>query len=185
MPLVKVDVSQPLTSADTEVEWPEPGRATIAYLQYTSGSTRSPAGVMITHENVVRNARQVLTSFPGSTVVSWLPLFHDMGLVVNICMPVVGGFPSVLMDPVAVPGPPGALAAAYRRAPERVRGRAELRLRLLRRKVRPEAGRGTAARPGARAGQRRAGPSAAYAAGFAAAFAGTGCGRKNSVPRTA
>ncbi|HET9172308.1 MAG TPA: fatty acyl-AMP ligase, partial [Actinospica sp.] len=93
--------SQPLTSADTEVEWPEPEPGEIAYLQYTSGSTRTPAGVMITHENVVRNARQVLTCFPGSTVVSWLPLFHDMGLVVNICMPVVGGFPSVLMDPVA------------------------------------------------------------------------------------
>jgi long chain fatty acid CoA FadD26 len=100
-PLVKIDVSQPLTSADTDVEWPEPEPGEIAYLQYTSGSTRTPAGVMITHENVVRNARQVLTCFPGSTVVSWLPLFHDMGLVVNICMPVVGGFPSVLMDPVA------------------------------------------------------------------------------------
>jgi acyl-CoA synthetase (AMP-forming)/AMP-acid ligase II len=101
MPLVRVDVSQPLTSADTEAEWPDPEPGEVAYLQYTSGSTRSPAGVMITHENVVQNARQVLACFPGSTVVSWLPLFHDMGLVVNICMPVVGGFPSVLMDPVA------------------------------------------------------------------------------------
>ncbi|HWG22585.1 fatty acyl-AMP ligase [Actinospica sp.] len=101
LPLVQVDVSQPLTSADPETEWIDPSPGDVAYLQYTSGSTRSPAGVMITHENVVRNARQVLTAFPGSTVVSWLPLFHDMGLVVNICMPVVGGFPSVLMDPVA------------------------------------------------------------------------------------
>ncbi|HTJ70546.1 MAG TPA: fatty acyl-AMP ligase [Actinospica sp.] len=101
MPLVKVDVSQPLTGAETEAVWPDPAPGDVAYLQYTSGSTRSPAGVMITHENVVRNARQVHARFPASTVVSWLPLFHDMGLVVNICLPVVGGFPSVLMDPVA------------------------------------------------------------------------------------
>ncbi|HET9173462.1 MAG TPA: fatty acyl-AMP ligase [Actinospica sp.] len=101
MPLVKVDVSQPLTDAETAADWPEPEPAEVAYLQYTSGSTRSPAGVMITHGNVVRNAAQIFACFPGSTVVSWLPLFHDMGLVVNICMPIVGGFPSVLMDPVA------------------------------------------------------------------------------------
>ena len=101
MPLVRVDVAQPAAGAATATDWDDPDPGDVAYLQYTSGSTRSPAGVMITHENVVRNAGQVLTAFPASTVVSWLPLFHDMGLVVNICMPVVGGFPSVLMDPVA------------------------------------------------------------------------------------
>ncbi|PSM40454.1 fatty-acid--CoA ligase [Streptomyces dioscori] len=75
----------------------------IAYLQYTSGSTRSPAGVMISHANVVANARQALDAFVAdprtSTTVGWLPLFHDMGLVLSIAAPVVGGFPSVLMDP--------------------------------------------------------------------------------------
>lgn len=101
LPLVHVDVSQPLTGARTAGDWPDPEPGDIAYLQYTSGSTRSPAGVMISHENVVRNANQVRTCFPGSTVVSWLPLFHDMGLVVNVCMPLVGGISSVLMDPVA------------------------------------------------------------------------------------
>ncbi|WP_246570879.1 fatty acyl-AMP ligase [Streptomyces tauricus] len=82
---------------------PGPGPDDIAYLQYTSGSTRSPAGVMISHANVVANARQALDAFvddPGtSTTVGWLPLFHDMGLVLSIAAPVVGGFPSVLMDP--------------------------------------------------------------------------------------
>ncbi|MEV7343526.1 fatty acyl-AMP ligase [Streptomyces sp. NPDC093544] len=77
----------------------------IAYLQYTSGSTRAPAGVMISHANVVANARQAIDALitdPGtSTTVGWLPLFHDMGLVLSIAAPVVGGFPSVLMDPVA------------------------------------------------------------------------------------
>ncbi|GAA1914992.1 fatty acyl-AMP ligase [Streptomyces durmitorensis] len=77
----------------------------IAYLQYTSGSTRSPAGVVISHANVVANARQAIEAFAAdaasSTTVGWLPLFHDMGLVLSVAAPVVGGFPSALMDPVA------------------------------------------------------------------------------------
>ncbi|MGW5860937.1 fatty acyl-AMP ligase [Streptomyces sp. NPDC055239] len=77
----------------------------IAYLQYTSGSTRSPAGVVISHANVVANARQAIDAFAAdaasNTTVGWLPLFHDMGLVLSVAAPVVGGFPSVLMDPVA------------------------------------------------------------------------------------
>ena len=77
----------------------------IAYLQYTSGSTRSPAGVMISHANVVANARQAIDAFiadpEAATTVGWLPLFHDMGLVLSIAAPVVGGFPSVLMDPAS------------------------------------------------------------------------------------
>jgi acyl-CoA synthetase (AMP-forming)/AMP-acid ligase II len=77
----------------------------IAYLQYTSGSTRSPAGVMISHRNVVANALQGIAAFGTTsgptTSVGWLPLFHDMGLVLSIAEPLVAGFPSVLMDPVA------------------------------------------------------------------------------------
>ncbi|MFI6335641.1 fatty acyl-AMP ligase [Streptomyces sp. NPDC050535] len=77
----------------------------IAYLQYTSGSTRAPAGVMISHANIVANARQAIDALIAdpatTTTVGWLPLFHDMGLVLSVAAPVVGGFPSVLMDPVA------------------------------------------------------------------------------------
>ncbi|HCA85460.1 MAG TPA: fatty-acid--CoA ligase, partial [Streptomyces sp.] len=91
-------------SADTAPA-PAPAPDDIAYLQYTSGSTRSPAGVMITHANVVANARQAIEAFHAdadcSTTVGWLPLFHDMGLVLSVAAPVVGGFPTVLMDPVA------------------------------------------------------------------------------------
>ncbi|MGI5452241.1 fatty acyl-AMP ligase [Streptomyces sp. CA-249302] len=77
----------------------------VAYLQYTSGSTRTPAGVEITHANVVANARQALAAYGADahpvTCVGWLPLYHDMGLVLSVAAPVVRGLPSVLMDPVA------------------------------------------------------------------------------------
>ncbi|MFJ2262153.1 fatty acyl-AMP ligase [Streptomyces sp. NPDC087844] len=95
-------VSRPVSGPESGPQ-PRPEPDDIAYLQYTSGSTRSPAGVMISHANVVANARQALDAFVAdprtSTTVGWLPLFHDMGLVLSIAAPVVGGFPSVLMDP--------------------------------------------------------------------------------------
>ncbi|MEV0522618.1 fatty acyl-AMP ligase [Streptomyces sp. NPDC050439] len=102
VPVVQVDRPGEASQA-TLPERPEPDD--IAYLQYTSGSTRSPAGVVISHANVVANARQAIDAFAAeaaaNTTVGWLPLFHDMGLVLSVAAPVVGGFPSVLMDPVA------------------------------------------------------------------------------------
>jgi acyl-CoA synthetase (AMP-forming)/AMP-acid ligase II len=58
--------------------------AGIAYLQYTSGSTRNPAGVCVTQGNLMAGVRQLSSAFgltTGSRLVSWLPLYHDMGLV--------------------------------------------------------------------------------------------------------
>ncbi|MFI7501991.1 fatty acyl-AMP ligase [Streptomyces sp. NPDC049687] len=82
-----------------------PDDSAVAYLQYTSGSTRTPAGVEISHANVVANARQALTAYGADeqpvTCVGWLPLYHDMGLVLSVAAPVVRGLLSVLMDPVA------------------------------------------------------------------------------------
>ncbi|WP_308211837.1 fatty acyl-AMP ligase [Actinoallomurus soli] len=77
----------------------------VAYLQYTSGSTRAPAGVQITHRNITANALQVWAAYearPRVTVgVSWLPLFHDMGLILALALPLVHGNHLVLTDPVA------------------------------------------------------------------------------------
>ncbi|MCP9978868.1 fatty acyl-AMP ligase [Actinomadura madurae] len=77
----------------------------IAYLQYTSGSTRTPAGVIITHGNFATNAEQLWRTFDGipreSSGVNWLPVFHDMGLVTTVALPLVYGNPGVIMDPVA------------------------------------------------------------------------------------
>lgn len=89
----------------TAGEPPHPRPEDCAYLQYTSGSTRMPSGVEITHANVCANARQALKAYQpragGNCTVGWLPLFHDMGLVLGIVAPVVGHIHSVLMDPLA------------------------------------------------------------------------------------
>ncbi|MHA7651302.1 type I polyketide synthase [Mycobacterium sp. ML4] len=85
-------------------------RPEIAYLQYTSGSTRTPAGVVISHQNMLVNTQQLISSYyredggtppPDTTVVSWLPFFHDMGLIVGIGIPIVGGLKGVLSSPPA------------------------------------------------------------------------------------
>ncbi|WP_459973509.1 AMP-binding protein [Mycobacterium sp. MUNTM1] len=82
----------------------------LAYLQYTSGSTRQPAGVMVSHRNLLANFGQMITDFcveyggvapPDTTIVSWLPFYHDMGLILGVCIPILGGFGTVLTSPVS------------------------------------------------------------------------------------
>lgn len=72
----------------------------LALLQYTSGSTSEPKGVMVSHSNLVHNSAGLarnLGSGPGQTAVGWLPLFHDMGLIGMICHPLWAGM-SVRMN---------------------------------------------------------------------------------------
>ncbi|QUR68819.1 AMP-binding protein [Mycobacterium spongiae] len=80
-----------------------------AYLQYTSGSTSQPSGAIITHSNIVANVAQIVRDhFEAAegaekdfTVVSWLPFYHDMGLIVGVLLPIYMCRPAVLMTPVA------------------------------------------------------------------------------------
>jgi long-chain fatty acid adenylase/transferase FadD26 len=78
-----------------------------AYLQYTSGSTRTPAGVIVSHKNVIANVTQCSHAYwddrpkPNMTLVSWLPLFHDMGLILGIGAPLVLGRSAVLTSPMS------------------------------------------------------------------------------------
>nr|WP_163760792.1 AMP-binding protein [Mycobacterium botniense] len=85
-------------------------RTGTAYLQYTSGSTRQPAGVMASSRNVLANFEQIMADYfgdygtaapPDTTVVSWLPFYHDMGLYVGIFLPVLAGLQAVVTSPVA------------------------------------------------------------------------------------
>ncbi len=82
---------------------------TIAYLQYTSGSTRIPSGVQITHLNMATNVVQVIEALEGEEGdrgVSWLPFFHDMGLVTALLPAMIGHY-FTFMTPAAFVRRPG------------------------------------------------------------------------------
>ncbi|MDK1289026.1 non-ribosomal peptide synthetase/type I polyketide synthase [Pseudoalteromonas umbrosa] len=74
----------------------------LAFLQYTSGSTGAPKGVMVTHDNIIDNEEMMKVAFGHSSqtpIVSWLPHFHDMGLIFGILQPIYIGAPACLMNP--------------------------------------------------------------------------------------
>jgi amino acid adenylation domain-containing protein len=83
---------------------PDLERETLAFLQYTSGSTASPKGVMVSHGNILHNEeviRRACHHTSDSTFVSWLPMYHDMGLIGGVLQPLYIGALCVLMSPVA------------------------------------------------------------------------------------
>jgi acyl-CoA synthetase (AMP-forming)/AMP-acid ligase II len=80
------------------------GRHDLAFLQYTSGSTSSPKGVMVSHANLLANLAMIERAFGNtrrSIYVSWVPLYHDMGLIINALQSLYVGSACVLMAPVA------------------------------------------------------------------------------------
>jgi acyl-CoA synthetase (AMP-forming)/AMP-acid ligase II len=93
----------PLDQADS---WSDPGvsGSTLAFLQYTSGSTAAPKGVMVSHGNLLHNEEMIRQAFhqtAESMIVGWLPLYHDMGLIGNVLQPLYLGARCVLMSPIA------------------------------------------------------------------------------------
>ncbi|RCJ39570.1 hypothetical protein A6770_38810, partial [Nostoc minutum NIES-26] len=95
-----------LVANDQELSWqiPTVSSNTLAYLQYTSGSTSIPKGVMLSHKNVLYNSeciRQAFKLTSDSISISWLPHFHDMGLIDGIIQPLYSGFTGFLMPSVS------------------------------------------------------------------------------------
>jgi len=94
-----------LISNELSQEWLEPNlpEETLAFLQYTSGSTSQPKGVMVSHKNLICNAEVIKRGFNDteeSSCVSWLPPYHDMGLIGHILQPVYVGGSALLMSPL-------------------------------------------------------------------------------------
>jgi len=105
--VIEVDAIDPYSGPVPVASVPE---SATAYLQYTSGSTRQPAGVALTHNNIARNLDQIIGDYAehvggkapdDATMVSWLPFYHDMGLIMGVLAPVVANRPGVLMSPIA------------------------------------------------------------------------------------
>jgi long-chain fatty acid adenylase/transferase FadD26 len=97
-------------AAVPDFQAPPAPRTKNAVLQYTSGSTRTPKGVVVTHKNILANVQQVRDDYfeaegavppTDTTLVSWLPVYHDMGLLLGITGALTMGLHSVLMSPMA------------------------------------------------------------------------------------
>lgn len=120
---------------------PELRLDTLALLQYTSGSTAAPRGVVVTHAHLLENSACIDAGFrhdADSVIVNWLPTFHDMGLVYGVVQPLYAGVPAVHMSPLAFLQRP----ARWLRAVSRYRGThsggPNFGYDLCLRKVRPE-----------------------------------------------
>lgn len=93
-------------SIEAAEQWREPdiGSDTLAFLQYTSGSTGMPKGVMVSHGNLLFNSslvQQACQQPEDAHVVSWLPLYHDLGLIGGIIQPLYAGYEATIMAPTA------------------------------------------------------------------------------------
>ncbi len=126
-------------------EWQKPDVSgeTLAFLQYTSGSTGSPKGVMVSHENLLCNLALIHECFgfgntPETRLVVWLPPYHDMGLVGGILQPLYAGFPVILMSPVSFLQKPIRWLQAISRYQATTSGGPNFAYELCLRKITPE-----------------------------------------------
>jgi amino acid adenylation domain-containing protein len=99
--LSKIDIKESKNLAK-QIKVPNIEDNDIAFLQYTSGSTSDPKGVMVSHKNLIHNQKVIKRAFntnENKVSVSWLPFFHDMGLIGMIIGSLFSGVHSVLMSP--------------------------------------------------------------------------------------
>jgi acyl-CoA synthetase (AMP-forming)/AMP-acid ligase II len=103
-PLHLVSIEEALQSGEADARPVEMGPDTIALLQYTSGSTSAPKGVVVRHRHLLHNEAMITAAFghdENTRVASWLPLYHDMGLIGCLINPLYVGGCGYFMDPLA------------------------------------------------------------------------------------
>ncbi|WP_434348439.1 amino acid adenylation domain-containing protein [Myxococcus virescens] len=113
----------------------------LAFLQYTSGSTSLPKGVTLTHSNLLHNLEAIRRCFrqdPTSRAIIWLPPYHDMGLIGGILQPLYTGYPAVLMSPMDFLQQPLRWLQAISRYRGTTSGGPDFAYALCARKIRPE-----------------------------------------------
>lgn len=126
-----------------EKKWimPDIHGETVAFLQYTSGSTGNPKGVVITHTNLLHNSATISTAFENTrsgSGVFWLPTYHDMGLIGGILQPLYVGRPNILMSPMAFLQRPFRWLSAISRYQATVSGGPNFAYELCVKKIKPE-----------------------------------------------
>jgi acyl-CoA synthetase (AMP-forming)/AMP-acid ligase II len=106
-PLAEVEwIATDIAPDGGQVDVARPALADTAFLQYTSGSTRAPRGVMLSHENLLSNSDLITAAFEHVSGrnygLIWLPPYHDMGLIGGLLQPVHAGGECILMSPLSV-----------------------------------------------------------------------------------
>jgi acyl-CoA synthetase (AMP-forming)/AMP-acid ligase II len=132
---------QPEGHTSDDWEAPTISEETLAFLQYTSGSTSIPRGVMLTHSNLLHNLSLIKFGIRGSqesSFVSWLPPYHDMGMIAGILEPLYLGSSMALIPPVAFLQRPFCWPQAISRYQARVSGGPNFAYDLCVRKISPE-----------------------------------------------
>ncbi len=143
--LTWLDTQQRPVGAESAWKQPAIGPDTLAFLQYTSGSTSQPKGVMVTHANLLYNLAQIWSGFriynylgECRSAVSWLPTYHDMGLIGGILEPIFAGACSYLLSPLAFLQRPYRWLQAISRYQATVSGGPNFAYEICLEKIRPE-----------------------------------------------
>ncbi|MDO4575252.1 MAG: aminotransferase class I/II-fold pyridoxal phosphate-dependent enzyme [Planctomycetia bacterium] len=122
-------------------EMPDIHGDTLAFLQYTSGSTGAPKGVVLNHANLLHNSALIAHAFENTRSgvgIFWLPNYHDMGLIGGVLQPLYVGRPNILMSPMAFLQRPFRWLSAISRYQGTVSGGPNFAYDLCVRKIKPE-----------------------------------------------
>ena len=141
-PGMKTLLSPACTASPADWREHAPRPDDIAFLQYTSGSTSAPKGVMVSHANLLADKRSISATADERSedrCFSWLPLFHDLGLILGLLQPLFYGLPLVLMSPGHFLERPRRWLEGISRHRASISGGPDFAYRLCAERLRPEA----------------------------------------------